>query len=79
MARTKLAREGRPGPPCVAEVRTGLGGGATVMNGSSVQSGYHVLQNGPNGETGWRATFDVSNPFGTTFTLTVYAICATAS
>jgi len=57
-----------------------LGGGASVaqLNGG-VSGGYNVLQSQPSGDTGWHAIFDVSNSGGQTFTITVYAICATVS
>ena len=44
-----------------------------------VSGGYNVLQSAPNGDTGWHAEFNVSNPRGGLSRLTVYAICATVS
>jgi hypothetical protein len=58
-----------------------LGGGASATTSTgSIQGGYNVLQDGPSGDNKWTGTFNISNPIaGTTFVITVYAICARVS
>ena len=57
-----------------------LGGGALAATDSGgIQDGYQVLNSSPKADSGWRATFSISNPLHDPFVLTVYAICANVS
>ena len=54
-----------------------LGGGAIAVTASGgVQDGYRVVNSSPDGDSGWRARFDISNPLNVDFVLKVSAICA---
>ncbi|HEV7525867.1 MAG TPA: hypothetical protein VGP92_12935 [Acidimicrobiia bacterium] len=56
----------------------GGGGSATTLDGGT-SGGYNVPQSYPDGDTGWIAVFNLSNPGAPSMRLTVYAICATVS
>jgi hypothetical protein len=64
---------------CPAGKKVIGGGGRVEGTGGSVTTGYEVLQDGPTGDTGWSALFNITNPGSPTFIMTVYAICATVS
>ena len=53
-----------------------LGGGAIATTSTGgVENGFVVLNDSPSADTGWIATFDISNPLGDAYVLKVTAIC----